>query len=84
MHRTTILLPENLQREAEIFAQSRGVSLSELIRQQLQAVIKKKTRKKRSDDPFFKRFKPWEGLGPIDMAMNHDDYLYGEFSEFSK
>ena len=84
MHRTTILLPENLQAEAEAVARSQGVSLGELIRRQLQSAIKRKVRRKRSEDPLFKKFKPWAGPGPTDMAIHHDEYLYGKFSEFSK
>jgi len=38
MHRTTILLPEDLRRRAESAAASQGLSLSELIRRQLEKV----------------------------------------------
>ncbi len=83
MHRTTILLPEDLQAEAEAVARNQGISLGELNRRQLKIVAKKKGRRKRSDDPIFKNFKPWDGPGPTDMAINHDEYLYGKFSEFA-
>ncbi len=83
MHRTTILLPPELQADAEAVARNQGISLGELIRRQLQTVTKKKVRRKRSDDPIFKNFKPWKGPGPTDMAINHDEYLYGKFSEFA-
>jgi len=78
MHRTTILLPPELQVEAEAVARSQGISLGELIRRQLQAVTPQKVRRKRSNDPIFKKFKVWDGPVPPDISLNHDKYLYEE------
>ncbi len=57
MHRTTILLPEDLKASAEAHARRQGISVGELIRRQLKVVTKsKKTTGKtasRRDDPLF-------------------------------
>jgi hypothetical protein len=73
MHRTTILLPNELRRRADREAKALGISLSELIRRRLA-----------SDDgpsnperPRFFARQPWTGPGPVDTAANHDTYLYG-------
>ena len=73
MHRTTILLPRDLHRDAEREAVRLGISLSELIRRRLRAI---RPRGSEPGNPFFTR-KPWNGTGPSDTAANHDSYLYG-------
>ncbi len=79
MHRTTILLPEDLRRRAEIAAASQGVSLSELIRRQLEKVASPSGKSPgRQDDPLFKNWKPSGKATPPDLAADHDRYLYGE------
>jgi len=74
MHRTTILLPRDLHRTAEIEARTLGISLSELIRRR---IAPSKAEKPKSKPPFFTR-KTWEDSGPDDMAAGHDRYLYGK------
>lgn len=73
MHRTTILLPNELRQRADREAKTLGISLSELIRRRLAAdgVPEEKDRPR-----FFAR-QPWAGPGPADTAANHDAYLYG-------
>ncbi|WP_131989245.1 ribbon-helix-helix domain-containing protein [Chthoniobacter flavus] len=79
MHRTTILLPEDLRRRAETVAATRGLSLSELIRRQLEKVAGPASKpSSRRDDPLFKKLKPSSKATPRDLAANHDHYLYGE------
>ncbi len=79
MHRTTILLPEDLRRRAEGAAASLGLSLSELIRRQLEKVADPATKSRgRRDDPLFRNLKPSSKATPKDLAANHDRYLYGE------
>jgi hypothetical protein len=79
MHRTTILLPEDLRRRAESAAASRGWSLSELIRRQLEKVAGPATNShSRRNDPLFKNWKPSGKATPRDLAADHDRYLYGE------
>lgn len=73
MHRTTILLPNELRRRADREAKALGISLSELIRRRLAAdgdAVK-------TDRPRFFARQPWTGQGPSDTAANHDIYLYG-------
>jgi len=73
MHRTTILLPEDLRRRADREAGALGISLSELILRPLAAGEEgAKTERPR----LFTR-QPWTGQGPTDTAANHDAYLYG-------
>ena len=73
MHRTTILLPPELHREAERTARAQGISLSELIRRRLTETVGRSPRRPR----FFSR-QPWTGSGPSDVALEHDRHLYGE------
>lgn len=73
MHRTTILLPEDLHRAAEDEARKQGLSLGELIRQRLRPVLEAR----REDKPAFFSRTPWSGEGPSDFSAHHDKYLYG-------
>lgn len=73
MHRTTILLPDDLRRRADREARALGISLSELIRRRLAADGGGET----LDRPRFFSRQPWGGHGPSDTAANHDAYLYG-------
>ena len=78
MHRTTILLPEELRASAEAVARRQGISLGELIRRQLKVVAKSKKKKKRSDDPLFRyyaKIQPPSADDTDDGALNHDKYL---------
>lgn len=79
MHRTTILLPEELRASAEAVARRQGISLGELIRRQLKVVAKSSKKKKRSDDPIFRyhaRKLPAPDKGAVeDGVANHDKYI---------
>jgi len=77
MHRTTILLSQELRREAEIIARRRGITLSELIRRQLNAAIKEPKSRQRSGDPLFHPAQLMSADCPSDLAQNHDEDLYG-------
>jgi hypothetical protein len=72
MHRTTILLPDELYRAAGREARSLGVSLGELIRRRLA----KSAEKPAEQQVFFSR-KPWTAEAPPDLSAAHDRYLYG-------
>jgi hypothetical protein len=73
MHRTTILLTEELHRAAEQEAREMGLSLSELIRRRLSPALQKK---KEKVPAFFARA-PWCDRGPSDFSVRHDEHLYG-------
>lgn len=73
MHRTTILLPEDLHRAAEREAREMGLSLGGLIRQRLRLALEKKP----SEAPAFFTRQPWCDGGARDFSSRHDDYLYG-------
>ncbi|CAN5489996.1 hypothetical protein BH20VER3_BH20VER3_07310 [soil metagenome] len=77
MHRTTILLPVALRREAENVARAQGMTLSELIRRRLKAVVAAKGDSRRARDPLFRPGHLVGGKGLGDVARRHDDYLYG-------
>lgn len=79
MHRTTILLPEDLRQRAQTVAAKQGLSLSKLIRQQLEKIAGPMAKKQsRRADPLFKNWKPSGKAIPPDLSDNHDRYLYGE------
>ncbi len=73
MQRTTIMLPPELRRKADLEAKKQGISLGELIRRRLQTMGEATESKARR----FIDFPVWEDDGPADMAKNHDAYLYG-------
>jgi hypothetical protein len=73
MHRTTILLPDDLRRAAEAEARLAGISLGELIRRRLRPSLR---RADAAAPAFFSR-EPWVDNGPADLSANHDRYLYG-------
>jgi hypothetical protein len=77
MHRTTILLSHDLRREAELVAKGRGISLSELIRRQLAALVRGSKSAPRARDPIFRPRNLMRHANPRDIAANHDEYLYG-------
>lgn len=82
MHRTTIMLPEDLKRRAQRAAFARDISLAELIREALEAQLASqpdpRARFDWSKDSFFGDKAVWDGDGPADLAENHDKYLYDD------
>jgi hypothetical protein len=79
MHRTTILLPEDLRASAEAVARRQGISLGELIRRQLKAVARPSKAAKRRDDPVFRHHTggPFKSVKDTatDVVLNHDKYI---------
>ena len=78
MHRTTIMLPEDLRRRALRKAHELGISLGEYVRNCMDKDLqhpKKGNEKKR--DPLFD-IKVWTGPAPRDGSTNVDKYLYDE------
>lgn len=80
MNRTTILLPDELQRHARRLAKKRGTTLSGLIRKQLEQAVTENeaVNERRREDPLFSNWKPSKRKVPADLSANHDHYLYGE------
>ena len=78
MHRTTILLPTKLRREAENTARAQGITLSELIRRKLTAATAASSGSRRGQDPLFHPAHLIESEGPADISLRHNDYLYGK------
>ncbi|HRC87541.1 MAG TPA: ribbon-helix-helix protein, CopG family [Thermoanaerobaculia bacterium] len=76
MDRTTIMLPPKLKREASSRAEQLGISLSELIRRSLEQEVAAAARSSQRD-PLFADAEVFEGETPADLALRHDDYLYG-------
>lgn len=73
MHRTTILLPENVRKAAQKEARKNGISLGELIRRRLVSG----TEVASSAVPLFFRREVWTGATPRDLSERHDEHLYG-------
>jgi len=72
--RTTIMLPHDLKTRAAMEARRRGVSLGHLIRSSLEAALGRGV----ESDPLFADDAIYKGAAPSDLAVRHDDYLYGE------
>ena len=80
MNKTTILLPEDLQKRAKLLAKKRGTTLTGLIRKQLEAAVIENEGEdlQRKEDPLFSNWNPSDKAVPTDISSNHDHYLYGE------
>ena len=76
MQRTTIMLPRDLKERAVREARDRGVSLGELIREALAALMRG-DREISTDDPLIADSAVYDGPIPTDSADRHDDLLYG-------
>lgn len=77
MHRTTVMLPENLKTRASELARRQGVSLGELIRRSLEAALEV-PEKGRAADSLLADDAIFQGDTPRDLARHHDRYLYDE------
>ena len=80
MNKTTILLPDDLRNRARTLAKKRGTTLSGLIRKQLEQAVNEDESaiQNRTEDPLFSSWKPSAANTPVDLSVNHDQYLYGE------
>ena len=77
MKRTTIMIPEGLKIRAAKRANSAGLSLGGFIRESLERALKSDSAGS-LDDPFLTDNTVYEDDRAIDLAQNHDIYLYGE------
>lgn len=80
MIKTTILLPEDLQKRAKLLAKKKGTTLTGLIRKQLEAAVVQDegAEVERAEDPLFSNWQPSDKIVPSDLSVNHDRYLYDE------
>jgi hypothetical protein len=77
MKRTTVMIPQDLKIRAARRASSVGISLGELIRESLERALNSDFAEL-LDDPFLTDNAVYEGDTPIDLAQDHDKYLYGD------
>lgn len=76
MHRTTIMLPNDLKLLALRHAQTLGVSFGQLVRESLEKRIKTAPSKK--SDTFWADTAVFKGPTPKNLSKEHDQYLYEE------
>jgi len=76
MHRTTIMLPDELKSLAEAQAQRMGCSLGQLIRDALDRELRQSP-EDGARDSLFGDLETFDKPGPKDVSVNHDEYLYG-------
>ena len=77
MNRTTIMLPEELKRQAQERAMATGISFGELVRRSLTAAVSTPP-PKRTKDPLLADSGTYLGNAPSDLSEDHDQYLYEE------
>jgi hypothetical protein len=75
MHRTTIMLTEDLKAQAMEYARECGSPLSEVIREALENWLKDKNQRSKTD-PLIHNVPVYDGPVPKDYSLNHDKYLY--------
>lgn len=78
MQRTTVMLPPELKLRAQRLAHDQGVSLGGLIRQALDSLLRGSRDAIGRRDPLFTDNAVWDGDAPVDLAADHDRYLYGD------
>ena len=78
MKRTNIMLPDDLKMRALKHADIMGLSLGGLIRESLEKTLQTPDVDQADDDPFFADNVVFKGKTPRNLALNHDDYLYGD------
>ena len=77
MNRTTIMLPEELKRQAQERAMATGISFGELVRRSLTATVSTPPPERR-EDPLFADSGIYLGEAPADLSKDHDGYLYAD------
>lgn len=91
MTRTTIMLSEDVKRRAVIEARRLKVSFADFVRQAVAEKLPEHRKgvnrlKRRRSDPLFRLIESLPvAKGKVsDTAVDHDEYLYGDKSEFRK
>jgi hypothetical protein len=80
MKRTTIMLPDDLKMRALKRAEITGLSLGGFIRESLEKTLQPPDVDQVDEDPFFADNFVYQGKTPKDLALNYDDYLYGNLN----
>ncbi len=75
MKRTTVMIPEDLKIRAAKRANAVGISLGEFIRESLEKALKSNPAGF-LDDPFLNDNAVFGGDTPVDLALDHNKYLY--------
>ncbi len=75
MKRTTVMIPEDLKIRASKRANEVGISLGGFIRESLEKALKSNPASS-LDDPFLNDNAVFGGDTPVDLALDHDKYLY--------
>ena len=78
MNRTTVMLPHELKTKALKQANMMGISLGKFVREALSMSLESLQNDQSINDTFFADDAVYHGKSPVDLAKNHDDYLYGE------
>jgi hypothetical protein len=76
MKRTTVMLPAGLRARAIERARWLGISMGELIRRSMEAMLADS--EGAGADPLVADEAVFDGPLPDDLAENHDRYLYGK------
>lgn len=76
MHRTTILLPKDLQRRAARRARELGLSLGALVRRLLEEALRRPGSES-GPDALLADDVVFDGPAPQDASEHHDEHLYG-------
>lgn len=72
MVKVYVPFPDDLLEQAEAAARARGVSIDEFVRQCVSTSVESRE----STDPLFADAEVYTGDAPVDLARNHDNYLY--------
>ena len=75
MRRITVMIPEDLIIRATRRANALGITLEEFIRESLEKALKINPAG-HFDDPFLNDDAVFEGETPVDLALDHDEYLF--------
>ena len=73
---TPINIPSDLQAKVLREADACGMSVAEFVRISLEWAVARKP----YEDPLFTDTTVYRDDGPTDLAVKHDDYLYGDVS----
>lgn len=74
MTRTQVYIPEELYKHAKLIAQTKKISISQLLRQGLELAVRTEQKKMTTGDWFLKNFVgKQKGKKGVEAAVNHND-----------